>query len=61
MRAIGVFVLPRLLVLASLLAGPLLFVPFHGEAEAQQNVQPNVIENAVIGASGPEAGVWGHR
>src|SRR5687768_17199239 len=48
----------RRLILASLLAGPLLFVPLHGEAEAQQNVQPDVIEGTVTGASGPEAGVW---
>jgi hypothetical protein len=48
----------RLLILAPLLAGPLLFVPIHGEAEAQQNVQEDVIEGTVTGNSGPEAGVW---
>ena len=47
-----------LLVLGALLIGQLLFLANHGEAEAQQNVQPDVIEGTVTGASGSEAGVW---
>ena len=45
-------------MLGALLIGQLLFLANHGEAEAQQNVQPDVIEGTVTGNSAPEGGVW---